>query len=182
MKKDLIVARLNKGIPYGQIAKEVQCSKATISYHAKKLGLSKGRVVHYDWKKVQEFHNNGHRRLEVTKHFGMAKATWDKARKTGRIKVNEWRVPLSQLLVKNGKLGLRGHIKKQLIQVGLLKNKCSICGLTDWQKKPIVCRIDHINGKNNDYRISNLRIVCPNCDSQLPTFSGRNIKRRIIQE
>lgn len=37
--------------------------------------------------------------------------------------------------------------------------------------------LDHINGDNSDHRIENLRIVCPNCNATLPTFSGKNVKR-----
>jgi hypothetical protein len=39
--------------------------------------------------------------------------------------------------------------------------------------------LDHINGVNDDdYTPSNLRLLCPNCNSQTPTFCGRNMKRR----
>jgi uncharacterized protein with PIN domain len=38
--------------------------------------------------------------------------------------------------------------------------------------------IDHINGINNDNRIENLQIVCPNCNSTLETFAGRNIESK----
>jgi hypothetical protein len=34
--------------------------------------------------------------------------------------------------------------------------------------------LDHINGIRNDHRISNLRFLCPNCDSQTSTFCGKN--------
>jgi hypothetical protein len=34
--------------------------------------------------------------------------------------------------------------------------------------------LDHINGINNDNRIENLRMICPNCNSQQKTFAGRN--------
>jgi len=37
--------------------------------------------------------------------------------------------------------------------------------------------LDHINGINNDHRLENLRWVCPNCNSQLSTFAGKNVKR-----
>ncbi len=34
--------------------------------------------------------------------------------------------------------------------------------------------LDHINGECTDYRIENLRLLCPNCNSQQDTFAGRN--------
>ena len=33
-----------------------------------------------------------------------------------------------------------------------------------------VLQLDHINGINDDYRIENLRILCPNCHSQTKAF------------
>jgi hypothetical protein len=38
--------------------------------------------------------------------------------------------------------------------------------------------LDHINGINDDYRPGNLRLLCPNCHSQTPTFAGRNRQKR----
>lgn len=56
--------------------------------------------------------------------------------------------------------------------------KCSICGLEPfWNGKELVLTLDHINGIHSDSRLENLRWVCPNCDRQLDTFSGRNFKR-----
>ena len=85
--------------------------------------------------------------------------------------------PLAEVLVK-GSTYSKGHLKGRLLKEGLLENKCSICGLAGmWNGAPMVMIIDHINGVNDDHRLENLRIVCPNCNSQLPTFSrgqGRN--------
>ena len=45
-----------------------------------------------------------------------------------------------------------------------------------WNGKELVLILDHINGKNRDDRLDNLRWVCPNCNAQLETFGTRNIK------
>lgn len=51
---------------------------------------------------------------------------------------------------------------------------CSVCLLSSWQGKDIVLILDHIDGNSDNNFPSNLRLVCPNCDSQLPTFKNRN--------
>ncbi|WP_207206678.1 HNH endonuclease [Nocardioides ganghwensis] len=34
--------------------------------------------------------------------------------------------------------------------------------------------LDHIDGDSSNNRRENLRLVCPNCDSQLETYKARN--------
>jgi len=55
-------------------------------------------------------------------------------------------------------------------------NFCMICKLNadNWYGNPITLIVDHIDGKSNNNNISNLRIICPNCDSQTSTFKARN--------
>jgi 5-methylcytosine-specific restriction endonuclease McrA len=38
-------------------------------------------------------------------------------------------------------------------------------------------QIDHINGRRDDHRIENLRMLCPNCHSQTATWGRRNTFR-----
>lgn len=56
-------------------------------------------------------------------------------------------------------------------------NNCMICGQSgdNWNGKPMTLIVDHIDGKANNWKVDNIRLVCSNCDSQLPTFKGRNI-------
>lgn len=54
-------------------------------------------------------------------------------------------------------------------------NKCEICGINSWNDKELFLELDHINGDHRNNSRSNLRILCPNCHSQTPTF--RNMQR-----
>jgi len=40
--------------------------------------------------------------------------------------------------------------------------------------KSLYLFLDHIDGNSENNARENLRLVCPNCDSQLPTFKYRN--------
>ena len=51
---------------------------------------------------------------------------------------------------------------------------CSVCGETEWMKQPVPLVLDHINGNYQDARIENMRLVCGNCDMQLPTYKNKN--------
>lgn len=63
-------------------------------------------------------------------------------------------------------------IKKYLIQMH--GDKCSTCGIETWQNKPLVKVMDHIDGNSYNNDLSNLRLVCSNCDSQLDTYKSKN--------
>lgn len=72
----------------------------------------------------------------------------------------------------------RGHLKKRLIKDGKLEYKCSMCGNYGiWLGKQLVLQLEHKNGINNDNRIENLCLLCPNCHSQTKTYSGKNSSR-----
>jgi hypothetical protein len=54
------------------------------------------------------------------------------------------------------------------------EHRCEICGITDWCNKPMILLVDHIDGNANNNDITNLRLICSNCDSQLPTYKSKN--------
>ena len=71
----------------------------------------------------------------------------------------------------------RGNIKGRIIRGQLIPYKCALCNCDPmWKGKSLTLVLDHTNGKRNDNRIENLRFLCPNCNSQEPTFAGRNIR------
>lgn len=65
-----------------------------------------------------------------------------------------------------------------MLKSNLLQYRCYNveCCIDFWLNKPISLQLDHINGINNDHRLENLRLLCPNCHSQTDTYCGRNKK------
>ena len=72
----------------------------------------------------------------------------------------------------------RGVVKRAILREKLIPYVCSECDqVPEWRGKPLTLVLDHINGKNRDHRLVNLRFLCPNCNSQTETFTGRNCRR-----
>lgn len=53
-------------------------------------------------------------------------------------------------------------------------NACAVCGITEWNGKPITFEVEHKDGDSDDSSPSNVCLICPNCHSQTPTYKGRN--------
>ena len=80
------------------------------------------------------------------------------------------KIKTEDILVKNSSFS-RCQLKARLIRDNILEYKCAVCNNTgEWLGKQLSLELDHINGIHNDNRLINLRILCPNCHSQTPTF------------
>ena len=81
-------------------------------------------------------------------------------------------IPDGAVFVRNSPLVYGPRIIKRMLKMGW-KYECSQCGLWEWQGKSISLHLDHLNGISNDNRLENLRLLCPNCHSQTPTYCRR---------
>jgi len=78
------------------------------------------------------------------------------------------KITLDKILVENSTY--KRNLKDRLYNEGLKTRKCELCGQgEEWRAQKMSLILDHINGINDDNRIENLRIVCPNCNATLPT-------------
>ena len=83
-------------------------------------------------------------------------------------------VPLNEILEGKHPHFQTYKLKCKLIKAGIIKNECSVRGISSWQGKKLSCELDHINGIRTDHRLENIRILCPNCHSQTDTFRSKN--------
>lgn len=73
--------------------------------------------------------------------------------------------------------GLGGNIKRFVkFTQG---NCCAICNQGPvWNYKPLTLQLDHIDGDSDNNDISNLRLLCPNCHTQTPTYGSKGMGNR----
>ena len=86
------------------------------------------------------------------------------------------KIPLSEIIEGRHPQYQSNKLRIRLINDGIKEKRCELCGITEWNSKPISFELDHINGVRNDHRLENLRVICPNCHSQTGTYRAKNIK------
>ncbi len=97
-----------------------------------------------------------------------------KAWRKGSTNPVTWARPIQEFLAV-GRPVKSNVLKQRLIQEGLKRHACEACGRTTWAGQPIPLELDHVSGRRDDNRLENLRLLCPNCHAQTPTYRGRNI-------
>lgn len=75
--------------------------------------------------------------------------------------------------IKSGKCHENRTIREHIIEH--YGNKCWICGTEKWRGQPVPLILDHIDGNPYNDEFKNFRLVCGNCDMQLPTYKGKNV-------
>ena len=67
-----------------------------------------------------------------------------------------------------------GRALKEELILKEQEGKCLGCKIEKiWNNEPLVFELDHIDGNNQNELRENLRLLCPNCHSQTPTWRGR---------
>ena len=164
--RDQILALPAEGKTYREIVAQVGCAKSTVAYHAK-----------HDWAEVQRFYDASHSGRQCMKQFGICYSVWYSASVRGELVLREDKPISLDELTAQGRVTSRAHLRWRLLKDGILDPVCTECGIMEWRGKPLAMHLHHINGAKNDNRLENLQLLCPNCHSQTPNYSGRNVSR-----
>lgn len=187
---DQIKQRLTDGQKYSQITRELGVAGSTISYHAKKMGITRNPNYHkHDWEAIQAYYDAGNNLSSTKMKFDLRHDVLQRAKERGDLKLDYNRdnslsfrfVTADKIFVKNSLIST-ASVKRYILKNDLVPYFCviKICPLYEmknpiWAGQKIVLHLDHKNGIRNDHRLDNLRFLCPNCHSQTMTYCGRNI-------
>lgn len=77
-----------------------------------------------------------------------------------------------EVFVENSPETCGARLVRRLVRLGR-RYACALCGIAEWRGGTLGLHLDHVNGVNNDNRLENLRLLCPNCHSQTDTYCNK---------
>ncbi|HVS29319.1 MAG TPA: winged helix-turn-helix domain-containing protein, partial [Solirubrobacteraceae bacterium] len=86
------------GVCQEQIAKRMQISPSTVSYHMRSLGYPAKPHKRYDWKAVQTFYDEGNSVRQCAAHFGFSLSAWGDAVNRRAVKARPRAMSVERLL------------------------------------------------------------------------------------
>lgn len=166
-----------ENISYSEISKRLQCSITYVKKYAKKNGIIlpiriKKNIIPWNkgLKKIYRCKNCG--KELIYNGYSYRQYCNNKCQKEYELKL-KYEYYLNHQNEFIGKEINYYWLKKILLFEQ--HNKCLICGIENkWNNKDLHFILDHINGDATNNKRDNLRLICPNCDSQLDTYKSRN--------
>jgi hypothetical protein len=161
-----IISLIEAGVRYADIAEQLNIARSTVTYYSRvKLKKSpKQGAVGRKWSpeerlvRKERWESRSSEQQEAqTKSMQLASATRHQRR------------------LLNAPFNTLGWVLKRRRIFMEQNGKCLCCGLEPrWNGQVLVFALDHISGNKKDNSRENLRLICPNCHSQTPTYTSKN--------
>lgn len=182
MEKKLLLEDISEDLSIRKIADKRNVSANTVRYWLSKHGLKTNtKTDNWDIDKLKSLCNTEESIHKVI--IGMGKSpTSASYKKANKLFSKHGITPPNYVQDTKPKVGIENYFvpnarrnnqrtKRLLIEFHEFLDECSECGLGSvWNGKPITLQLDHIDGDNLNNLVSNLRILCPNCHTQTPTY------------
>jgi len=111
-------------------------------------------------------------------HYNKGQIPWNKGIKVGS-RSNNYRcgrkIDLKEILEGKQPQYVTTTLRDRLFLEGIFEDKCCKCGWSQKRKyyKFSTCHLHHKNGIDNDHKLENLEILCPNCHSLTDSYCKR---------
>jgi len=192
MEKQLNIAdMLRSGSTYSEIKQALHVSPVTINRVVRAMkdaGESipktrRGPEPLHDRLAIKAAYESGLTYSDLKEIYGCSQPWLTRQARSGLFepRPSDYRLPnkrigaLEYIDQAQGKRHSRARVRLKVLEEDLVEYVCAICANPgDWLGHPMVLRLDHINGDGRDHSIENLRFLCPNCDSQQPTYGHKN--------
>jgi len=157
----------------------------------------------YDKERLQEIVLNSKSLAQVIRKLGLVVAGGNYQTVQNKIKLHSidtshftgrsWNVGLKfrptppipiQDLLKENVIYQSNRLKLRLLKEGIKNHVCENCNLSHWLEQHIPLELHHENGDKHDNRLSNLKLLCPNCHAQTDNYRGKAIgllKRKLLK-
>lgn len=179
-KENLVKLLLEEKVSYEEVGRRYNCSGTNIKKVAIRLGidLPARRAIN----KCETFHK-GEIRVPTAICQNCGKEFRVYAGSTGKYCCNQCQQDAQhkqnyQKIINGDPSIMRANYIPAPFKKDILEEQggvCSICGMKpEWNGKPLVFILDHIDGHASNNKRDNLRCICPNCDSQLDTYKSKN--------
>jgi hypothetical protein len=125
----------------------LSCANSRTRTEETKKKISQGILKSEWWNKIDYSHNSNPNKIQKTKESWKKKRNWANAHIST---IKKW-------------------IREERGEI------CEKCGLDKWNGKSLPMEVEHIDGNTSNNQPENLKILCPNCHSQTPTWRRKKI-------
>ncbi len=84
------------------------------------------------------------------------------------------KLPLSEILEGKHPQYRTHKLHIRLLKEGIKQHQCEKCGLKKWLDQDIPLELHHEDGNSSSHRLSNLKLLCPNCHALTDNYRGKN--------